>query len=308
MSYPFHVGSVGGNGDRSPVSDHGGWTASRRPQEPGEVLDVITSSNLYPAGTLRPDLPIPMAPGAGWCWRLQVGLLGLRELEFGEIRHRITRVTVFATALAIATQFVVSQSARPLMLAIVGVVVAYALVTGVCLVSLRRRQERFEPEWLAAQSEVLRDRQFDILRFTVSRPASTPDGCTTIERSYDLTRTEHVASLMQLRGKATVSGRPVLATVEFVHPTAEGNQVAVERVRADLGSVQLIEQQAANAVPRVSFPAARYRAEPPAGLSKRGTPQRVTYWILGPPRIIVPVTRQASTAAAVPPMSGARSG
>ena len=230
---------------------------------------------LYPVGVTRPDLPVPGAPGATWPQRL----VGLREPRFTQAARRTGRLVVVAALGALAGELMVAATARPFVLALAAGVAAYAGLSAVSLAFLRRRQARFEPAWLAAQSDVLRARRFDVLRFTTSEPVETREGRRAVRRVYDLSRPEEVERLLVVRGQADTDGVNVPVTVEFSYPTDNG--VGLEQVRGDLGAIQLEPNTTAGRPARVRFPTAHYQVRP-------SDEPPTTYWVLGRPSITVP--------------------
>jgi hypothetical protein len=216
---------------------------------------------LYPAQLSRPDLLVPSAAGTGTQSR------------------RIRFAAMWASAGLLAGEFL-GGPARPYVLAFAAAVFAYALVSAVLLAVSRRRQASFEPAWLAAQSEVLRGRRFEVLRFMTNEPEDTEDGRRTKRRVYDLTQPAEVAKLFDLRSRAIADDVNVPVTVEFSYLTEDAAKTGVERVRSDLASIPMAGRPGAGITPRVWFPAGRYLVQP-------ATERPVTYWVLGQPSLIV---------------------
>lgn len=225
-------------------------------------LDV-PSGALYPVGYSRPDLPVPEAPGPVWP-RVLVG--------------PTARLVGIAALVVLAAEFLVDPAVRPYVLALAVGLAAYAAVSAASRASLRRRQARFEPAWLAAQSDVLRARRFDVLRFSTSEPVETRDGRWAVRRVYDLTRPDEVERLLGVRKRADVRGLTIPVTVEFSYPTDDG--VGLEQVRGELGSIDLEPDSAPGRSARVRFPTAHYGVRPSVG-------RQTTYWVLGRPRVTV---------------------
>ncbi|TDV47938.1 hypothetical protein [Actinophytocola oryzae] len=234
----------------------------------------VPSSALYPVGFSRPDLPVPGAPGPVWPRRL----VGLREPGFSAASRRAARLVVVAALVVLAGEFLVDDGLRPFVVAVAAGVAAYAGLAAVSLAVLRRRQARFERTWLVAQSDVLRARRFDVLRFTTSEPVETGQGRWAVRRVYDLTRRDEVERLLGVRRRADADGVVVPVTVEFSYPTDDG--VGLEQIRGELGSIHLEDNSAAGRSARVRFPTAHYGVRPSA---ERPT----TYWVLGRPTLTV---------------------
>jgi hypothetical protein len=231
---------------------------------------------LYPARLSRPGPAVPRASGnrsrrGGRAnWLLLGAAAGLLVSELLGATSRTSVVLVVALVVASA-----STSLRP----------------------LRRRRAGLEPAWLAAQSEILRNRRFEVLRFTASEPEDTEHGRRTRRRVYDLAQPVDVAALFLLRSRAVAEGKNVSVTVEFAYPTEDVSTTGLERVRADLTSIPITTRAGAGVTPRVRFPAGRYLVHPE-------TDPRVTYWVLGPPSLTVaepaPGPAPLSSASSVP--------
>ena len=222
---------------------------------------------LYPAQLSRPDLVVPRATGKRWSPRLVTA-------------ERRIWLAVMCAAIGVLIGESSETSARPYVLAVVAVLVVYALVGAVARVVVRRRQAGFEPVWLEAQSEILRGRRFEILRLTTSEPEETEHGRRTKRRVYDLARPAEVAELLRLRSRAAEDGVTVPVTVEFGYPQEDAMSMGVERVRGELASIPIVGRPGADVTPRVWFPDARYLVQPSAE-------RAVTYWVLGPPSLMV---------------------
>ncbi|MBP2326717.1 hypothetical protein JOF56_007102 [Kibdelosporangium banguiense] len=222
---------------------------------------------LYPAQLSRPDLPIPYAPSS------------MGTPRYAMVGRRIRLAAIWAAAGVLVGEFL-GGSAWPYVVAFVAAVVAYALVSAVLLAMSRRRQASFEPAWLAAQSEVLQGRQFEVLRFMTNEPEDTEHGRRTKRRVYDLAQPSEVAKLFELRSRAVADGVNVPVTVEFSYPTEDAAKMGVERVRSELASIPMVGRRGAEITPRVWFPDGRYLVQP-------ATERPVTYWVLGQPSLIV---------------------
>lgn len=234
----------------------------------------VSPHALYSARLVRPDLPVPAAPGLG----LPRLLVGLTEPRFAEVGRRVWRLVAVAALAALAGESLVTATVRPFVLGTVAAIAGYAATAAAVLALLRRRQARFEPAWLEAQSRILRDRRFDVLRFTTSEPARTAHGHRAVRRVYDLTRPDEVERLLSVRAGAAAAGLTVPMTVEFSYPRENG--LGVEEIRGELGSIQLVPG-AGDGSARVRFPAARYGVTTSTG-------RRTTYWVLGLPLLTVP--------------------
>jgi len=234
----------------------------------------VPAEALYPARLARPDFPVPGAPGVG----LPRLLLGVAEPRFSEVGRRIVRLVVVAALGALAGELLVTVDARPFVLAAVVAIGVYVAVAVAALAVFRRQQARFEPMWLAAQSRVLRERRFDVLRFTTSEPVQTGRGRRATRRTYDLTRVEDVERLLSFREQANSSGVTVPVTIEFGYPA--GETLGVEQVRDELATMR-IEFGRLGSPAHVRFPSARYGVTPESG-------RATTYWVLGPPTVTVP--------------------
>jgi hypothetical protein len=117
------------------------------------------------------------------------------------------------------------------------VLALYGLVRLSYLQALERKQIEFERSWLADRTLVLRDSEFELVRFTL-------DG-----RSYDLGNADQVAQALNL---AADTNGDAAVTLEFVHPPQ-----CLERTRTVVDDIAF--RPVAGARPRVRFPNARYR-------------------------------------------------
>lgn len=193
----------------------------------------------------RPDLPVPLVPLPGMP-------VAVRRVLGGPSLERAPTATVgwalVTAALALAAIFV----PHPAFSAATWLTAGYVVARVVTLWLLARAQRRFEPDWLDAQTRVLRGHGFDVLR------------CTVGGRVCDLTRPGDVAALRWAAPDAEV-------VLEFGYRPAASGHVAVERVRRRRAELEIRYASLAPDSGRVRFPEASYVI---------GASGRVTVWSL----------------------------
>ncbi|MGW4962048.1 hypothetical protein ACWEPL_32930 [Nonomuraea sp. NPDC004186] len=201
----------------------------------------------------RPDLPVPLVPLPG----LPVTV---RRVLAGPSPERAPAATfgwaVLTAALALAATF----APHPLFSAATWLTAAYVVARVMALRLLARAQRRFEPDWLAAQTRVLRGHGFDILR------------CTVGGRVCDLTRPGDVEALTRAAPDEEV-------VLEFGYRPATGGRVAVERVRRRRAELEIRYARFAPDSGRARFPEASYAI---------GANGRVTAWSLAGQVVLTP--------------------
>jgi hypothetical protein len=119
------------------------------------------------------------------------------------------------------------------------VLALYGLMRVLYLKDLERRQLTFERQWLAGQTRVLRDTEFEVVRFTVGR------------RAYDIADGAETARLF-----ADLTERPenTVVSVDFVYSSSN-----LGHTRGRLADVRF--RPVAGARPRVRYPSADYFLE-----------------------------------------------
>lgn len=198
-------------------------------------------------GGPRPDLTIPQPAPPGV---LALVLAVFRLPRYGAPSRQ--RAVLVAIAALLLTGLVLNLLAAT----VAGVVLAlHSLIRMSYLEVLERKQAEFERRWLADHTVVLRDSEFELVRFTL-------DG-----RGYDLGDAEQVAHALRLAADADSDAAVIL---EFVRPPQ-----CLERTRTVLDDVDF--RPVAGARPRVRFPNARCRP---------GASGRRTSWQLSRPAVI----------------------
>jgi hypothetical protein len=154
----------------------------------------------------------------------------------------------------------------------------YVIARVIATTTFERLQRSFEPEWLNAQSQVLRQHAFEVLRFTAQ---DLSGGRRHARLSYDLNRSDDVRALLIRRDRERLSRRSSKATVEFAYLTSEG-ALAVAEVHRDLPDLTFLVGHQRSRYAWVQFPQGRYIGRP--GSAKR--PAEAAYWTLPGPVII----------------------
>lgn len=225
---------------------------------------------IYEPRLTRPDLPIPLSPLGGFSKLVRNYLIGLRRPRFVNA-HEVTIIWAgVSCAIALVSIFFSSpwQQVAVTCSAVLGL---YVVGRVFALAAFERRQRAFEPEWMVAQSEVLRAHEFDVLRFTVQDPSRVFGG----QRTYDLTRPADVGDLLSRQERERESHSSSQARVEFVYLAASGQTVVTDAKR-DLPELVFLPGFARLGHAWVRFPEASYLA--PGG--QRGRSAGRTYWAL----------------------------
>lgn len=242
----------------------------------------------------RPDLRIPLMPVSGPARAARRYFLGLRDAGFAGARRGVVAWAAAGCVFAVASIPAPSPWQR-----VVGACSAavglYAIAKAQGLVVAARRQQVFEREWLAAQSERLRAHDFGVLRLTLTSLAE--DGGDP-RRTYDLTSPADIRDLLRLRDEDETRARPVfLASVEFAFLGDDG-VYSVADVHRDLREILFLPGQAGEGQAWIRFPEARYLPRP----TPAGRPARLTFWSLsGPVVLSVSDAPQAGPAQPAPP-------
>jgi hypothetical protein len=232
---------------------------------------------VYEPESVRPDLPIPLTPlrGAVAAWaRL---LTGLRDPSFGQAYVLTAKWLSSAVLIILLSAFLVVPTMRPILVSAAGAMAVVVVLRLVVLRVFERRQHEFERVWLDAQSEVLRNRSFNVVRFTVRREV----GERTDRRVYDLTRPVEVDELLRRQAVEKVSGAPAAAeaAIDFAYSSATG-EPAIRQVRRQLADIDFVPLHRSLTTAYVNFPHARYRGQPHLSKREQGLPARRTFWLL----------------------------
>ncbi|MGW0597692.1 hypothetical protein ACWD11_11170 [Streptomyces sp. NPDC002776] len=226
-------------------------------------------------GLLRPEVPVALAPLQRFPHLLRCRATGLTGPEFA----RAQRVTVAWAVLPPAVTLIglLMPAVRTAALGGAALLGLLVLTRAVLLMVFERRQQRYEPRWLAERTAALRRHEFPVLRCSV-RYDETPG----LARVYDLTNGDQVGRLLDRRARERAAGTHARATLEFVCATRE-RVSAVAEVRRELAELELLTVRPDGAPARVSFPQARYLPLPEPGRR----PARRAYWALSGPVLVV---------------------
>lgn len=230
---------------------------------------------VYEPESVRPDLPIPLTPLPGAVEAPARLLTGLREPSFGRAYVLTTRWLICTILLILISAFLIIPVLRPVLISVAVVMVGVAVLRLVVLRIFERRQHEFEQVWLDAQSEILQNRSFDIVRFTIRR-----EGEETTDRVYDLTRTADVNELLRRQAAEKSSERaPSEAAIVFTYSSATGER-ALRQERRHLTDVEFVPMPRSLTTGYVNFPHARYSGQPHLRKREQGLPARRTFWLL----------------------------
>jgi hypothetical protein len=161
----------------------------------------------------------------------------------------------------------------------------YLLLRTFGLIFFEKRQHAFESLWVTAQSEVLREHAFEVLRFTVWGPYGEGGA----RRTYDLTRPGDVRDLLGRQESERTSDVFSRVTVEFAYRAGCADARGVADVTRELSELTFLQTHARPANVWVRFPAARYLSH----LVPGGHPARRVYWTLSGPMVVTLSTSAA---------------
>jgi hypothetical protein len=246
-------------------------------------VEVVT----YESELSRPDLPIPLSPLHQFPLLLRRYLLWLHFPDFASAYH-VTLATAMAAAAVAAGSLLLPSRWQAAVVNCSALIGLYAIARALALAIFERRQREFERDWMAAQSEVLRTHEFEVLRFTVQ--TFTNDGQGT-RRTYDLTRPAEVRDLLQRQVSEQASRRSSRATVEFTYLIDDGT-LAVAEVHRELRELTFLNGWAGPRRAWIQFPEARYLADPGSG----GSPAKRTRWALSR-AVVIAVSESAYSGA-----------
>lgn len=238
-------------------------------------MKVVTSEREF----VGPDLPVPLSPLRGLPEAIRRHLFGLRGPGFSRARL-VNAAWAVGTGAAVLASLLLPVPWRGVAVVCAVLLGLYLVVRTFALVAFERRQYAFEPQWLAAQTEVLRGHAFDVLRFTVHALSGASAG----RRTYDLTRPGDVAELLRRQERERASGVFSRVTVEFAYWLGAGETLAVGEVSRDLSEVDFLRGRAGAARAWIRFPQARYVGRPATGRD----PAQQTRWALSG-RVVVAV-------------------
>jgi hypothetical protein len=228
-------------------------------------VSVVT----YDSALTRSDLPIPLPPLRGLPLLMRSYLVGLRAPRFASA-YRVTSAVAAAAVISGAVSF--NHAWRQPMAAIAAVLGLYAIARAVALAIFEMRQHAFEQEWIPAQSRVLQEHAFEILRFTIQDGADAGLGA---RRAVDLTRQSDISDLLRRQQAERAAEQPSRATVEFTYRSADGTP-ALGEVHRDLPELRFTGGWPGPPRAWIRFPEARYLGRPGSGRR----PYERTIWAL----------------------------
>ncbi|WP_026412427.1 hypothetical protein [Actinomadura oligospora] len=250
-------------------------------------MDLLT----YGRAQVRPRLPLPLAPPDGLGETVLRSVGGFRGPTFRRPRAFAPAWALLTAAAAAVVVAAPLGAWRIAMLAVLAPGCLYLLLRSLTATLVEGRQARFEDRWLAAQTDVLRDRPFEVLRFSVEESPGA-------RRFYDLTRPDDVRALLETQRTARQGGSSLFrgapageagsasvtpssaseklpATVEIAYRTDEGT-TAVAAVYRDLADLRIHPGTARPAMAWARFPQARYHPAP----GPAGRPAETAQWVL----------------------------
>lgn len=233
-------------------------------------MEVMT----YDSGLSRPDLPVPLSPLPRISRLVRRRLLFMRGPDFARV-YRATIILAAAAVVLAALSLAVRPPWQQALLYVCAPISLYVVIRALATLAFERRQRSFEPAWLSAQTEVLRQHAFEVLRFTVQ---DLSDERRRARVSYDLNRPDDVRGLLRRQGRERSSASPSKATVEFAYQTRDGI-LAVGQVNRELPDLTLLAGSTGLGSPLVRFPRAQYVGRLESGRH----PARRTYWALSGP-------------------------
>jgi hypothetical protein len=233
-------------------------------------VEVVT----YDSALSRPDLPVPLSPLRGISLLVRRRLLCMGGPNFARTYHA-TSVLAIAACVVGALSLMVRPPWQKAVLDASVLIGLYVIIRALATLTFERGQRSFEPAWISAQSEVLRQHAFEVLRFTVQ---DLSDEHQRARVSYDLSRPDDLRKVLRRQDRERSSTHPSRATVEFAYQTQDG-VLAVAQVHRRLPDLTLLTSSAGPGSPWVRFPQAYYVGRLEGGRH----PARRTYWALSGP-------------------------
>jgi len=225
----------------------------------------------YESEFTRPSLPIPLFPLRWAPLFIRSHLVGLRGQSFATA-YRRTLAAAAAGIVVAAAAFLTPPPWQDVVVGCSALIGIYVTVRVLALAVFERRQHTFAREWIAAQSNVLREHQFEVLRFTVEGLTGEGQG---VRRTYDLTRPVDVRDLLRRQDRERTTGRLSRVSTEFTYLTGDG-ALAVAEVHRALPEFTFLVGWAGPGRAWVRFPEARYVGRP----RRDRHPAQRTQWAL----------------------------
>ncbi|MBQ0904506.1 hypothetical protein [Micromonospora sp. U21] len=234
---------------------------------------------LVEPGTVRPEVPIPLAPLGGPARLLRRLAVGPGRSSFQRARN-VTLGWLVAAVLAVIVDRLVVAHVLAMWAAVA--LVVYAVARVVALVVVERRQCAFEWRWLDDQSRLLRRHPFEVVAVRVR---VTSAGTGPAVRTLDLTDAADVGWLLdrQTDPGVDVSSQ---ARIEFGYWAVNGSGRSSDSVRRGLWDLQVHPVDAPVTRARIRFPQARYVTVADSGGAGGQWPGRAAHWsLVGPVRL-----------------------
>lgn len=253
------------------------------PVRPAEGVTAQVSAPVvavYRPESVRPDLPIPLPPLSTPAELFRRNVIGLREPSFSAAYRSTIRWLAGAATLALTGQLAVTPALRPAVFTVALAAAGYAALRAFALKLFERWQARFESTWLAAQSEMLQVRAFEIVRFSV-RPHREETDRTV--RIYDLTRPIEVTELITRYLAERSDGRSSEAIIEFTYSPGTGDNPAIEVAHRALTDIEFVMNHTHPGAAWARFSQARYTGQPDPSPGAEARPATVARWLLAGP-------------------------
>jgi hypothetical protein len=222
----------------------------------------------YEPEFLRPGLPIPLYPAEGLPWLVRRHVLGLRSPTFAHAYRVTVRWAATECILAI-TSLALPPPWQRVVVVVSAVLGLYLVLRALVLAVFEQRQRSYEPQWIAAQTELLRHHAFDVVRFTVQDLS----GVRGLRRGYDLSRPADILDLLRRQDHERAAQQLSRATAEFSY-LAERGIFAIAEVRRSLAELTFVPGWPGSGRAYIRFPQAYYAAR----LGRH--PAQRTYWTL----------------------------
>jgi hypothetical protein len=217
------------------------------------------------------QLPIPLALNRDLLLGKLIGLNGPRFWD----AYRATLPWLLALVLiGVVGRSFATQPLRVTATVLSAGLAVYVIVRVVTLRRLERRQHAFEPVWLAEQSQELRKRYFEVLRFSVYLRTHGR------HRLFDLADPTLVGDLLQQRETERRDGSNSWVTIDVAVGPAPDGEYAVQSMRRRLTEIELVAGRTPVESGRARFPQAQYVPRPVFHRRAAKLPSSSTYAVL----------------------------
>ncbi|MFG2053067.1 hypothetical protein ACGFI9_03465 [Micromonospora sp. NPDC048930] len=230
---------------------------------------------LAESGSIRPEVPIPLAPLRGPARMARRLTVGPGWSSFERARN-VTLGWLAAAVLAVIVDRLLVDHVLATVAAVT--LVGYTIARAAALVLVERRQYAFEWRWLEDQSRRLRRQPFEVVAVRVQ---VVSDDVRSAVRAVDLTDPADVAWLLDQQ--AAGAGASSQARIEFGYWETGGSGRSSDSVRRRLADLQVHPVDAPITRARIRFPQARYVTVDGGAGSGGCWPGRVAHWsLVGP--------------------------